>query len=112
MVSLWFSRLAARRAFLGFWLGTAALALGLAASVAGGAETPTAPAPTTPTRGLRPGSSAPLGTVDAVRQLAVDKVALHVPVALTATVTFVDPIWHTVYAVSYTHLTLPTILRV
>jgi PAS domain S-box-containing protein len=27
----------------------------------------------------------------------VDKVALHVPVALTATVTFVDPIWHTVY---------------
>ena len=38
-----------------------------------------------------------LDTVAAIRRLQSDKVALHYPVSVRATVTFVDPIWRTIY---------------
>jgi PAS domain S-box-containing protein len=38
-----------------------------------------------------------LDTISAVRRLQPDKVGLHYPVAVSATVTFADPIWRTIY---------------
>ena len=38
-----------------------------------------------------------LNSVGAIRQLSPDKAALHYPVAVSATVTFADPIWRTLY---------------
>ena len=38
-----------------------------------------------------------LDSVGAIRRLSPDKAPLHYPVAVTATVTFADPIWRTVY---------------
>ena len=38
-----------------------------------------------------------LETVGAIRHVRPDRAALHYPVAVSATVTFVDPIWRTLY---------------
>jgi PAS domain S-box-containing protein len=73
---------------------TAVICLILAGLAAGAARAQEA-AP--PAGRLNVASLYQVDSLAAARRLAPDKVSLHYPVALTATVTFVDPIWHTLY---------------
>ena len=83
------SRLAARRSSLGLRLATACLVVAIPALA-------TAQAPRTGSVPSDHGYKT-LGTIGDVRRLTPQKASLHYPVDITATVTFIDPIWRTVY---------------
>jgi len=72
-------------------LATRALALGLSLLAASAAAGPRDTSP-------NGGAAQLLETIGAIRALRPDRVASHYPVTITATITFADPIWRTIYA--------------